>query len=51
MFQLIGVICYGFAAIDLFSFYALGYDITGLWFSPWLAGFVGSYLTRAAAKN
>ena len=51
MFQLIGVICYGFAAIDLFSFYALGYDITGVSFSPVVAGFAGSMLVGVEQED
>ena len=51
MFQLIGVMCYGFAVIDIFSFYALGYDVTGVWYSPWLAGFLGGCLTRGDAEG
>jgi hypothetical protein len=41
MFQLLGVLCFGFAVIDFAGMF-FGYDLTGVSWSPIVAGVVGS---------
>ena len=44
MFRLLGMLCYGFAIIDLGTYYLGIMDITGVSWSPIAAGVLGSVL-------
>ena len=44
MFKLLGLLCYGFAIVDLGTYYLGIMDITGVSWSPIAAGVLGSVL-------
>ena len=50
MFKLLGLLCYGFAIVDLGTYYFGIMDITGLSWSPIAAGVLGSVLMNIGGE-
>lgn len=49
--QLLGFLCYAFAVIDFAGMF-LGYDLTGVSWSPIVAGVIGSvFISAAQSRN
>jgi len=48
--KVLGYLCYAFAVIDFAGMF-FGYDLTGVSWSPIVAGVIGSILVRAGEKE
>ena len=49
--QIIAILCYIFAVLELILFYAFDIDLTGFSYSPVIAIIIGSILQSIAKKN
>ena len=51
MFKLLGMLCIGFAIVDVGTYYLGIADLTGVSWSPIAAGVAGSFLLRIPAED